>query len=131
MQYAEKLGVSEHVRFLGWRDDIADLYAMSDICTATSIREGFGLNLVEAMVCGVPVVASKNRGHETIIKNGKNGFLVPQGDRELFVKRIQQLISDKELRNKLIQNGLMTKEKYSGDIILNNIKNILEEHLED
>lgn len=131
LQYAEKLGVSEHVRFLGWRDDIADLYAMSDICTATSIREGFGLNLVEAMVCGVPVVASKNRGHETIIKNGKNGFLVPQGDRELFVKRIQQLISDKELRNKLIQNGLMTKEKYSGDIILNNIKNILEEHLED
>ena len=131
LQYAEKLGVSEHVRFLGWRDDIANLYAMSDICTATSIREGFGLNLVEAMVCGVPVVASKNRGHETIIKNGKNGFLVPQGDRELFVKRIQQLISDKELRNKLIQNGLMTKEKYSGDIILNNIKNILEEHLED
>ena len=69
--------------------------------------------------------------HIDIIKNGKNGFLVPQGDRELFVKRIQQLISDKEMRNKLIQNGLMMKEKYSGDIILNNIKNILEEHLEN
>lgn len=129
MKYAEKLGVSSHVRFLGWRDDISNLYTMSDICTATSIREGFGLNLVEAMVCGVPIVATKNRGHETIIKDGENGFLVSQGDVEMFTKRVLQLIEDEKLRSKMIENGLLASQIYSSEVILKNIRNILKEHI--
>lgn len=127
--YAEQLGISTHVRFLGWRNDVANLYAMSDICTATSIREGFGLNLVEAMICGKPIVATKNRGHETIIQDGENGFLVPLGNVNMFAKRILQLIEDEKLRNAFVEKGLALQDKYSCETILKNIKVILEEHI--
>lgn len=127
-KYAEKLGVREHVRFVGWREDVGNLYAMSDICTATSIREGFGLNLVEAMICGLPVVATNNRGHATIIRNGENGFLIPLNEEKLFAKQIQRLIEDEKLRDEYIQKGLQEKDKYTSKEILENIMAILKEN---
>lgn len=128
-KYAEEIGIKAYVRFLGWREDVGNLYAMADICTATSIREGFGLNLVEAMFCGIPVIATKNRGHVTIIRDGKNGFLVDLDDEELFAKRILQLIEDKELRQKFVECGNREKDRYSSDTVVSEIKKILEEHL--
>ena len=128
-RYAEKIGVKNHVKFLGWREDVGNLYAMSDICTATSVREGFGLNLVEAMACGVPVIASNNRGHETIVRNGENGLLVDQGDIDGFVNGINLLIHDETLRKKFIRVGSEEKNKYSSEIAVMNIKSILTENL--
>lgn len=128
-EYAETLGVKEHVRFLGWRNDIGALYAMSDICTASSIREGFGLNLVEAMAMGVPVIAARNRGHESIIKDGENGFLVEQSDEQAFCDKIVLLVQNNSIKQKFIENGLLTKDLYDSKSVLKEIKNILEEHL--
>ena len=128
-EYAEVLGIKEHVRFLGWRNDIGALYAMSDICTASSIREGFGLNLVEAMAMGVPVIAARNRGHESIIKDGENGFLVDQNDEQTFCNKIVLLVENNSIRQKFIENGLLTKDLYDGMSVLKEIKNILKDHL--
>ena len=128
-KYAETLGIKEHVRFLGWREDVGNLYAMADLCTATSIREGFGLNLVEAMFCGLPVIATKNRGHVSIIRDGENGFLVDLDNEELFKERILQLLEDDVLRLKFVECGNGEKSKYSSDIVVSEIQKILEEHL--
>lgn len=95
-KYAEKIGIKENFRYLGWRSDKEDLLVASDVCTPTSIREGFGLNLIEAMACGVPVVATDNRGHRTIIEDGVNGFLVGIGDSDAMAKRIVDVL-DKHL----------------------------------
>ncbi len=94
--YAEKLGVDSFIRFVGWRDDVEALYQCSDICTASSIREGFGLNIVEAMASGLPVVATANRGHSSIIIDGENGYLVPLGDPAEFGNKILQALENKE-----------------------------------
>lgn len=128
-KYAAEINVNDHVRFLGWRDDIGNLYAMADICTPTSIREGFGLNLVEAMACGLPVVASKNRGHASIIDNGRNGFLVELNQEKEFAERILELIHNKELKEKFIKVGLEEQIKYTGETILQEIRKIMNEHI--
>lgn len=128
-EYAKQIGIEKHVRFLGWREDVGNLYAMADICTATSIREGFGLNLVEAMFCEIPVIATVNRGHVTIIRDGENGFLVEIDDEELFAERIVQLIEEKEIRQRFVENGNVVKGKYDSNQVVLNIKKILEEHL--
>lgn len=130
-KYAEKIGVSENIRFLGWREDVGELYATSDICTPTSIREGFGMNLVEAMACGIPVVATRNRGHETIIRDGVNGFLVELGDTKYFARKILQVINDNELRKKFIEAGIADKEKFSSEAALKNIKMILKQNMNE
>lgn len=96
-RYIDLLGLTDSVKLLGWRSDIGELLNACDICTASSIREGFGINLVEAMYCGLPVVATDNRGHQMIINDGENGFLVSLNNVELMVIRIQELIHNKDL----------------------------------
>ena len=62
------------------------------LCVASSKREGFGLNLIEAMACGLPVVAFDNRGHREVVRSGENGFLVPQGDVEEMARCVEGLM---------------------------------------
>lgn len=94
---ADELGLKNHVRFLDWRCDIGQLMAASDLCVASSIREGFGINLVEALYCHLPVVAVDNRGHRTIIKDTVNGFLVPLNDAKAMAERVLEIMDNKEL----------------------------------
>lgn len=129
MKYAEEIGVQNNVRYLGWRSDVENLYAMADICTPTSIREGLGLNLIEAMTSGLPVVATDNRGHRTIIEDGVNGFLVSLNDEELYTKKIKELINDKGLCEGFVENSKQTTEKFTSDAVVEKLKEILNEHL--
>lgn len=113
-KYAKEQGVGETVLFLGWRSDIGELMHAADICVASSIREGFGINLVEAMYCGLPVIATNNRGHVTVIKDNQNGFLVNTNDSKKMVKRVRQLIHDKETYKRMANQDA---SKYDCNII--------------
>lgn len=98
---AEELGLHEYVRFLGWRSDIGQLMAASDICVASSIREGFGINLVEAQYCHLPVVAVTNRGHRAIIKDGENGYLIPMNDSKMMAEKVMYVLDNKDEYDRL------------------------------
>ena len=63
------------VDFLGYRNDIAKILSVCDIAVASSLREGLPVNIMEAMACGLPVIASENRGHKELIQNGVNGWI--------------------------------------------------------
>lgn len=128
-KYAVKLGISEHVRFLGWRNDIGNLFAMSDICTASSIREGLGLNLIEAMICQRPVIATRNSGHQAVITDGYNGFLVNQGDVDGFVDRILQITNNSMLYKQLVDNASSEVDKYFTENILRKLLGILNSQI--
>lgn len=100
---ADDLGLNDYVFFLGWRSDVGELMAASDIYVASSIREGFGINLVEAQYCGLPVVATSNRGHRAIIRDNDNGFLVRINDIETMTTRIEELIGSPALYQRMTQ----------------------------
>lgn len=129
VDYAKKLGIENYIRFLGWRNDVEMIYAMADICTASSIREGFGINVVEAMASGIPVVATDNRGHRTINENGQNGFLIPIGDEEQYTERVYDLITDHKLYARMSETAMMNLDKFSMETATLRIKEILTEHL--
>lgn len=77
----EKLGLEERVQFLGFRSDIVSLMVACDLVTHTSTApEPFGRVIVEAMLCGRPVVATQAGGAVELVENGKTGWLVPPGD---------------------------------------------------
>lgn len=121
---AKDWGLQDYVTFLGWRNDIGSLMNASDICVASSIREGFGINLVEAQFCHLPVVATSNRGHRSIIRNGENGYLVGLNDYKAMVKCIENLIDSSALYEKM--SNIDTRS-YSSDYIASKIKGYLEE----
>jgi glycosyltransferase involved in cell wall biosynthesis len=78
-QVAE-LGLEDRVKFLGFRSDIPQLMAICDLVAHTSTApEPFGRVIVEAMLCGRPIVAAQSGGAIELIEPGINGFLVPPG----------------------------------------------------
>ncbi len=108
--YIKQKGLEEKVRLPGWRNDVGELLYSADICTASSIREGFGINIVEAMYCGLPVIATNNRGHEMIINDGKNGYLVELNDVKTLADRVSELIHNQAIRKKFSKNDVTKYE---------------------
>lgn len=102
----EKYGANPHIHFLGWRNDIPQVLKASDLFVLPSLREAFGLALVEAMASGVPVIATNTSGPKDIIENGKSGLLVPPGDSESLLKAIKTLLDNPGQRKDLAKNAL-------------------------
>ncbi|MBE6648424.1 MAG: glycosyltransferase family 4 protein [Ruminococcaceae bacterium] len=93
---AEKL--EENVKLLGYTREVNKYMQVCDFLVACSYREGLPLNLMEAMLCGKPVVASTNRGHRELVKEGVNGYLyTPDNDTELAEKICECLQSQRSI----------------------------------
>lgn len=86
-------GLEQHVTMLGYTTQIQEYMNICDVLIACSFREGLPVNLMEAMLCGKPIVASDNRGHRELIKNGWNGYLVQAQDASTFATRICDILS--------------------------------------
>ena len=80
VEQARALGVLDRVRFLGHRDDVAAVHAMSDVFVLPSRSEAFPNAVMEAMASGLPVVASDVGGIPELVRDGRTGRLVPPGD---------------------------------------------------
>ncbi len=121
---AKELGVDEMVDFLGYRNDIQALLNISDVAVASSLREGLPVNIMEAMACGLPVVAVDNRGHRELVFNDKSGWLT-KGNAEEISEKLMILAQDKLLSTRLGKNGReIILEKYSLEKILEEKKKV-------
>lgn len=81
-----------HVTLLGYTTKVEQYLNVCDVLVACSYREGLPLNLMEAMLCGKPIVASKNRGHRELIKSGENGYLVDAEDVSGFSENVIRVL---------------------------------------
>jgi ribosomal protein S18 acetylase RimI-like enzyme len=89
------------VRFLGFRDDVEQLYAAMDVYVLASYREGFPRSAMEAAAMGVPVVATDIRGCRQVVDDGVTGLLVPPRNSHLLAAAIERVTVDSELRARL------------------------------
>lgn len=86
--------LQDNVQMLGYTTQLFKYMNICDMLVACSFREGLPLNLMEAMLCGKPIVASKNRGHRELIQDGVNGFLVDVQDVDAYASNIITILSD-------------------------------------
>ncbi len=94
-----RLHISDHVRFLGYRDDAVALMQVCDVIVLPSIaKEGLGLCLIEAAFLGKPTVGSRAPGITEAIVDGQTGLLVPPGDSPAMAGALDELLSSPELR---------------------------------
>lgn len=98
---AVKSGLEGRLLFPGWRDDSAEILAVSDIFTLTSLWEGLPRSLVEAMKTGLPSVCYRTDGVTDLLRDGVNGYVVEQGDLDAFCLRLKDLIEQPSLRAEL------------------------------
>lgn len=112
-------GLNGKVTLCGTDPDIGARMREASGLLLTSEREGFGLVLIEAAACGLPLVSSACPvGPLEIVENGVNGFLVPRGDDEAFVEAICRLIEDVELRRRMGLKALEMSRNFSLDAIM-------------
>jgi glycosyltransferase involved in cell wall biosynthesis len=107
-----ELGLSERVRFLGWRDDRAALLAAADICVFPSRYEPFGTVMVDAWAAGVPLIAAAAAGPKAYVDHGVNGLLVPIDDVQALAQAINRVLSEPGLSARLVANGRATYQAH-------------------
>ena len=95
-------GLNGIVKLLGYRTDLEKVVPAVDLVVSCSKREGMPLNIIEAMLCKKPVVASHNRGHDELVQEEVTGYLLDHGDASGFADRISALY---EARNVLASMG--------------------------
>lgn len=111
------LGLTERVRFLGWRDDRAALFQAADICVFPSRYEPFGTVFVQAWAQRVPLVTTASDGPRQYVRHEEDGLMVDIDDQKALSDAIRRLIGDRALAEKLVKNGYQryraefTKEK--------------------
>jgi len=96
-----ELMLQDKVSFLGFRRDVAELMASSDIFILTSRHEGLTRAIMEAMAVGLPIIATDVRGNRDLVKSGENGYLVPLDDVEQTAIAIERLIDSEDLRRSM------------------------------
>ncbi|MBQ8658546.1 MAG: glycosyltransferase family 4 protein [Clostridia bacterium] len=100
-KYVFENNLTNNVQFLGYCTNLEEYQCIVDLGISCSIREGLGINVIESMMSGNTFIATKNRGHNELIQDGENGFLVDVGDERTLANRIIKLIENPELKKRL------------------------------
>jgi glycosyltransferase involved in cell wall biosynthesis len=126
-----KLEHADRVCFAGFRSDAADLIAGADVCAVPSVwEEAFGLSVLEPMVRGVPVVASRVGGIPEVVVDGETGLLVPAADEAALSVALMRLLSDPEERSRMGANGRSrARQQFSMDAELDQLVALIEPSL--
>ena len=109
-KYVERLGLSKHVVFLGFRLDVPTLLSEIAVSVLPTLSEGFSNSLLEAMAASVPVVATDVGGNPEVVEKGVTGLLVPPRDAEALARAIGQFLDQPSLGTKF---GVAGRERVS------------------
>jgi len=101
LETANRLRVSDHLRFTGYVENLPALLAGFDVIAAPSDNEAFSLALVEAMASGCAVVATRVGGMAEIVQDGVSGLLIERGSAHSLIAAVSRLLADKRLREKI------------------------------
>jgi glycosyltransferase EpsD len=120
----KKLSMECYVDFLGYRNDIDKLIAISNIAFSASFREGLPVNIIEAMACGIPVVCSKNRGHNSLIDDKKSGLLFSPNSQSEMINCLSSIYTNNDLAEQLLRCALNNSKKYAVEIAVQKMADI-------
>ncbi|MCW9706773.1 glycosyltransferase family 4 protein [Fodinibius salsisoli] len=123
------LQVEDHVKFLGFREDIGRFLEIADMGISSSKHEGLGLGVAEMMFNQLPVVVSNDRGHRELVDHGSNGFIFEQDNSEQFRYYISKLYRDKSLREKVGKAAKESMDKFMVDKSLEQMTRIYNQYL--
>ncbi len=99
----EKLNISDRVKFLGYVKNMNELYPCCDVAVTTSRIEGLPFNVMEAMACGLPVIASDIKGHRELVEHGVNGLLFKSENQGQLADQMLEIYKNSSVRHSYIE----------------------------
>lgn len=122
-------GLSDRVHFLGFRRDIADFIAAADVFCLSSVWEGVPLAAQEAILLGIPVVATDVGGMPELIADGISGRLVPSGDAAALASALEEVLTTPTVRRAFVERAAADLElNFSTDAMLRRLSNEYRSH---
>jgi glycosyltransferase involved in cell wall biosynthesis len=117
--YVGANGLEGSVRFTGSVDNVHEYLQASDIFVFPTEREAFGISLIEAMACGLPVISTSVGGVKDILQHRRNGLVVEPGDSRPLYDALDALMTDSALSTRLAQSAWRTvQERYSDPTVI-------------
>jgi glycosyltransferase EpsD len=113
ISFIRQEGLENNVKMIGYVTNLQDYQHIIDVQVCCSRREGLPLNVVESMLSGNPVVASKNRGHKELIKSDTNGFLVDMDDSDAMSDKILLMLNDEDEKTRIKTNAMKFASLYT------------------
>lgn len=123
-------GLSDSVFLTGFRDDIPRILAASDIFVLPSFREGTPRVIIEAMASGLPVVATDIAGIPEQVEDQESGYLIPTGNPRRLAERLDELLSNPEIRKQMGEHGYERAERFSVESMLEEFDSLYQELLQ-
>jgi D-inositol-3-phosphate glycosyltransferase len=102
-------------------------YSAADVCVMPSLYESFGMVALEAMACGIPVIASKVGGLTFTVRDGETGFLVPERNPKALAEKLNLILGDECLRQRLGHRAAQVALGYSWDIVADEVEALYAE----
>jgi L-malate glycosyltransferase len=119
-ELVRELSLEEDVLFLGKQENVGELFSICDLKLLLSEKESFGLVLLEAMACGVPVIGTRVGGIPEVVADGTTGFLVDLGDVESVAKKAVSLLKDDAKHKQFSLNAIKhVAENFHSEKIVN------------
>ena len=130
-ELVKELDLEDRVTFVGkvLNEEIPGYMIASDVFVLPSLSESFGIVNLEAMACGLPIVASKVGGLPEIVKNGVNGFLVEPKNPEQISDKVLLLLGDDVLRERISKNNKDKVKDYSWESVVERLEKVYQNHL--
>lgn len=123
-KYVKKLHIEDRVFLAGYRKDVNNILAASDIFFLPSYSEGLTLSIIEAMNFGLPVVTSDVRGNRDLIENGKGGYVCGADDSDRFAEKIMTLANNPDLREQYGEYNKSQCDKYTLEKVLKQLEEV-------
>lgn len=123
--YKKEYGFLTNVHFLGWRNDIPQLLAASDILVLPSLKEAFGLVILEAMASHTVAIATDNGGAVDIIEHGKTGYLVPPENSQAIVDALFTILQNPDQKRDIEKAAFeRVEEHFTAQVMAKNTADI-------
>ena len=130
-EFSRQLGIAPKVRFLGFVEQMRELYLALDLLLFTTRFEGTCLTVLEALAMGVPVVCSRVDGPAEILADGREAVLVPLEEKERFVQEVCRLLQDRDAGRRLAKAGQdKVRRDHSIEAVTRQIEAFYLQHLE-
>jgi len=127
LKLIEELNIKDSVKYFGFVPDMNSFYNLIDCLVIPSHWEPLGLVGIEANACGVPVIAANVDGLREIIDDRENGLLFQPKDERDLAEKIRLIEDDKDLRQKLVSNGLSKVKRFSLSEYISTLTKIYQE----
>ncbi|MCM3718908.1 N-acetyl-alpha-D-glucosaminyl L-malate synthase BshA [Fictibacillus phosphorivorans] len=124
-ELVSELNIEDDVLFLGKQENVGELFSICDLKLLLSEKESFGLVLLEAMACGVPVIGTNIGGLPEVIVDGETGYMVEVGDTDAVAAKAISLLRDEDKLNRFRENAVLhVRENFLSEKIVSEYEEI-------